>query len=360
MDLRSNASATLITAALLLGAAVTTGCSARDGEVVQRTPQTAPSAYAPDPLSIASDATVPAPAPQTVEIAPAAEEGPLLQIPAFSGSFGHRAGLHKVKDDLHLSASAVLVLDHVTGQVLLHRNEDAVLPIASLTKLMTGLVITDAKLPMEDVLTITNDDVDSERHSRSRLRVGTSLTRREALQVALMSSENRAAHALGRTYPGGMPAFVQAMNAKARALGMKSTAYVEPTGLSTGNQSTARDLARVVDAASKNPLLAEYTTTRQRLLEVSRGRIEQYNNSNRLEKNPKWDIELQKTGYIVEAGWCMVMDTKIAGRNMVMVLLDAGGASSRLADMERMKRALSAHPKAVSVHAPADALHARS
>jgi D-alanyl-D-alanine endopeptidase (penicillin-binding protein 7) len=308
---------------LLLAASLIAGCSGNAGD-----------AASPAPAAPGAAAGV-APSPQvaggpTVEVAPPVEEGPLLQIPGLGGSYGHRAGL-----------------DQDTGQVLLHRNEDAVLPIASLTKLMTALVITDARLPMDQVITVTDDDVDTERHSRSRLRVGTSLSRAEALQVALMSSENRAAHALARTYPAGIRSFVQAMNAKARALGMKHTTYVDPTGLSTANQSTARDLALVVNAASHNPLLAGYTTTRQHLLPLAPGRSLQYNNSNRLVKNPKWDIELQKTGYIVEAGWCMVMDTKIAGRNLVMVLLDAGGAGSRLADAEHIRRVLSTPRKVV-------------
>jgi serine-type D-Ala-D-Ala endopeptidase (penicillin-binding protein 7) len=361
MHLRSSALAGTAAATLLIASMCIVACSGRDGEVAQqRAPHSTPPASAPasawpapsgqagpDVVAQAPASTSPQ-APNSVEVAPPAEEGPLLQLPMLSGSYGHRAGLHKVKDDLRLSASAALVIDQDTGQVLLHRNEDAVLPIASLTKLMTGLVITEAKLPMEETLTIVDDDVDSEKHSRSRLRVGTSLSRREALQLALMSSENRAAHALGRTFPGGLPAFVQAMNRKAKALGMKNTTYAEPTGLSTRNQSTARDLALVVNAASMNPLLTEYTTTRQRLLEVARGRMVQYNNSNRLIKNPKWDIELQKTGYIVEAGWCMVLDTRIAGRNLVLVLLDASGAGSRIADVERIKRVLSARPKVVS------------
>lgn len=332
----------LSAAALLVG-----GCSRTQADgAAATTPQAASTAVqnAEHALPLA---TVP-----MVEVAPPTEEGPLLQLPGLAGSYGHRAGLHKVKDDLHLSASAALVVDQDSGRVLLHRNEDAVLPIASLTKLMTALVLTDARLSMDEAITITDDDIDIERHSRSRLRVGTSLSRTEALQLALMSSENRAAHALARTYPAGMKAFVQAMNAKARALGMKNTTYVEPTGLSTANQSTARDLALMVNAASGKPLLAAYTTARQHLLPLARGRALQYNNSNRLVKNPKWEIELQKTGYIVEAGWCMVMDTRIAGRNLVIVLLDAGGAGSRIADAERIKRVLSNPRKVAGDSAP--------
>jgi D-alanyl-D-alanine endopeptidase (penicillin-binding protein 7) len=276
-----------------------------------------------------------------VEVAPAAEEGPLIPFLARE-SFGHKAGLHKAKADVNLSASAAIVIDQASGKVLLDKNVQSVLPIASLTKLMTALVIADAKLPMDQPITITEDDVDGERHSRSRLRVGTTLTRSEALQLALMSSENRAAHALGRTWPGGLPAFVQAMNRKAAALGMKSTTYVDPTGLATGNQSSAHDLALLAAAAAKHQLLGEYSTTRQHLLPLERGRTLVYNNSNRLVKSPNWDILLQKTGYIVEAGWCMLLDTKIGEHKLFVVLLDAGGAASRLGDAERIRHWASA------------------
>lgn len=263
------------------------------------------------------------------------------EVPAPAGpreSFGHRAGLHKVRSDLNLSASAALVIDQETGQVLLRKNGDSVLPIASLTKLMTAVVVTEARLPMDALITITDDDVDVERHSRSRLRVGTTLTRSEALRLALMSSENRAAHALGRTFPGGLGAFVTAMNRKARDLGMKSTTYVDPTGLRTGNQSTAHDLSVLAAAAARNTLLAGFSTTLQHEQEVAGGRVLKYRNSNRLVKSPNWDILLQKTGYIVEAGWCMVLDTRIGGHKLFVVLLDAGGASSRIGDAERIRR----------------------
>jgi D-alanyl-D-alanine endopeptidase (penicillin-binding protein 7) len=336
--------------ALLIAAAISAGCSPTGSEVKQA--ETEPVAQAPAAPSPAdqnvqaaaapAEARAPAVAESTVEVAPPAEESvaPLFDR---ATSFGHQAGLHRVKDDLRLSASAALVVDQDSGEVLLRRNETAVLPVASLTKLMTALVLTEAKLPMDEVITVTDDDVDGERHSRSRLRVGTALTRSEALHIALMSSENRAAHALGRTFPGGMDAFVKAMNRKAAALGMKNTTYVDPTGLSNRNQSTALDLAALAAAASKNAMLAEYTTDRQHLLQVARGRAIQYNNSNRLVKNPRWDIELQKTGYIVEAGWCMVLDTKIGRRNVLVVLLDAGGAGNRIADAERLKHLVSAH-----------------
>ena len=275
-----------------------------------------------------------------LEATPPAAEAPAA--PDLRASFGHRAGLHKVKDELNLSASAALVIDQDTGEVLLRKNGDAVLPIASLTKLMTALVVTEAKLPMDEIITITDDDVDGERHSRSRLRVGTPLTRSEAMQLALMSSENRAAHALGRTFPGGRAAFVQSMNRKAAALGMKNSRFVDPTGLSTGNQSTARDLSALAAGAAKNPVLADFSVTPQHQFSMASGRVLQYKNSNRLVKNPNWDILLQKTGYIVEAGWCLLLDTRIGDHKLFVVLLDSSGAGSRLGDAERIRHWASA------------------
>jgi D-alanyl-D-alanine endopeptidase (penicillin-binding protein 7) len=237
-----------------------------------------------------------------------------------------------------------LVIDQDTKEVLLSKNDHAVLPIASLTKLMTGLIISQARLPMAEPITITQDDVDTEKNSRSRLAVGTTLSRREMLHLALMSSENRAAHALGRTYPGGLPAFVALMNAKARLLGMTNTRYVEPTGLSSQNQSSARDLAALVNVAYGDPLLREFTTSPG--YEVAVGhRMLQYNNTNRLVKNPEWDIGLQKTGYITEAGRCMVLQTQIAGRKLIMVFLDSAGKLSRIADAERVRSWVEATPK---------------
>lgn len=314
-----------------------------------------PNAAAAAPVPVAPPQVAHAPQGQT---APDAEEAP--ESGGERESVGHRAGLHKVKGELALSASAAMVIDQDTGQVLLHKNGDAVLPIASLTKMMTALVLTEAKLPMDEIIKITDDDVDVERHSRSRLKVGTTLSRSQALQLALMSSENRAAHALGRTYPAGIVAFVQAMNRKAVALGMKNTKYVDPTGLATGNQSTAQDLALLAATAARNPLLAEYSTTRQHEVQLANGRTLQFHNSNRLLKNPKWDILLQKTGYIVEAGWCMLLDTKIGGHNMLVVLLDAGGASPRVLDAERIRHWVGAQfgvadsqPALAATHQPA-------
>ena len=260
-------------------------------------------------------------------------------------SFGQIAGLHIGQDALDLKSSVALVIDQDTREVLFSKNDRAVLPIASLTKLMTGVIISGAKLPMDEMITVTQDDVDTEKHSRSRLSVGTTLTRGEMLHLALMSSENRAAHALGRTYPGGMATFVSLMNAKAKMLGMTGTSYVEPTGLSSLNQSSAQDLATLVNAAHGDPMLRELSTSTGYQVAVG-SRTLQYNNTNRLVKNPEWEIGLQKTGYITEAGQCLVMQTKIAGRKLIMVFLDSAGKLSRLGDAERVRRWVESNPVA--------------
>ncbi|MEO5671068.1 MAG: serine hydrolase [Ramlibacter sp.] len=258
-------------------------------------------------------------------------------------SYGQIAGLHSVQDQLDLKSSVALVIDQETREVLFSKNDSAVLPIASLTKLMTGLVVSEAKLPMDEVITITQDDVDTEKGSRSRLKVGTMLTRGELLHLALMSSENRAAHALGRTYPEGLASFVSVMNAKAKMLGMKDTRYVEPTGLSSRNQSSAQDLATLVSTAYNDAVLRELSTSPGHQVAVG-NRTLQYNNTNRLVKSPAWDIGLQKTGYISEAGQCLVMQAKIAGRKLIMVFLDSAGKLSRIGDAERVRRWVESHP----------------
>jgi serine-type D-Ala-D-Ala endopeptidase (penicillin-binding protein 7) len=261
---------------------------------------------------------------------------PLVVVPP-KLSYGEMAGLHSARDELDLKSGVALVIDQDTNEVLFNKNAATVLPIASLTKLMTGVVLSEARLPMNEQITITQDDVDTEKGSRSRLTVGTTLTRGEMLHLALMSSENRAANALGRTYPGGLPEFVRLMNAKAKLLGMRATRYVEPTGLSSQNQSSAEDLAVLVNTAYKDATLREYSTSPG--YEVAVGaRTLQYNTTNRLIKNPEWDIGLQKTGYISEAGQCLVMQTKIAGRKLIMVFLDSAGKLSRLGDAERVRR----------------------
>jgi serine-type D-Ala-D-Ala endopeptidase (penicillin-binding protein 7) len=267
---------------------------------------------------------------------------PLIVVPP-KLSFGELAGLHNAQDELELKSGVALVIDQDTNEVLFNKNGNTVLPIASLTKLMTGMIVSDARLPMNDQITITQDDVDTEKGSRSRLSVGTTLTRGEMLHLALMSSENRAANALGRTYPGGMPEFVRLMNAKAKLLGMRATRYVEPTGLSSNNQSSAQDLALLVSAAYKDAVLREYSTSPGAEIAVG-ARTLQYNNTNRLIKNPTWEIGLQKTGYISEAGQCLVMQTKIAGRKLIMVFLDSAGKMSRLGDAERVRRWVESNP----------------
>ncbi len=221
-------------------------------------------------------------------------------------SLGRLSGLHNVRDELDLKSSVALVIDQDTKEVLFSKNDSTVLPIASITKLMSGLIVSEANLPMTEVITITPDDVVGERGVRSRLKVGMELTRLELLHLALMSSENRAAHALGRTFPGGLVEFIRIMNAKAQTLGMMHTKYVEPTGLSSDNRSTAQDLALLVAEASKNPVISELSTSHGYQLTAGNKTL-QYVNTNRLTSNDSWDIGIQKTGYIAAAGRCLVM-----------------------------------------------------
>jgi D-alanyl-D-alanine endopeptidase (penicillin-binding protein 7) len=221
--------------------------------------------------------------------------------------------------------------------VLFSKNSEAVLPIASLTKLMTAMVMVEHNLPLDEMITVTNDDVDTEKNSSSRLTVGATLSRGELLHLALMSSENRAAHALGRTFPGGLQAFVAQMNVKARSLGMADTRYVDPTGLNSSNQSSAKDLASLVKAAYQQPLIRDLSTSHEYAVKLGRRQV-QFRNTNSLVRNPSWDIGLQKTGYIVEAGRCLVLQAKMAGRKLIMVFLDSSGKYSRQADAERVRR----------------------
>jgi D-alanyl-D-alanine endopeptidase (penicillin-binding protein 7) len=282
-------------------------------------------------------------------------------------SFGELAGLRGTDDALDLKSSVALVMDQETNEVLFSKNSNAVLPIASITKLMTALVVTEAKLPLEERLSVSQEDVDTEKGSRSRLRVGTELTREEMLHLALMASENRAAHALGRHFPGGLPAFVQAMNRKAATLGMSDTHYVEPTGLSPKNQSSAKDLATLVKAAHEHPLIRELSTSPDFMVEVG-NRPMQFRTTNALVRSPSWEIGLQKTGYISEAGRCLVMQAKLAGRQLIMVFLDSAGKYSRIGDAERVRRWASAnlsplpHPAVpvplLPANSPADILEA--
>lgn len=258
-------------------------------------------------------------------------------LPAPRLSYGQVYGLHETLDPLELKSSVALVLDQDTDEVLFSKNSQAVLPIASITKLMTALVVVEAHQPLDEVLTITEEDVDTEKGSSSRLLPGTQLTRGEMLHLALMSSENRAANALGRHYPGGLQAAVAAMNRKAAEIGMADTRYVEPTGLSSRNQSSARDLATLVKVAHEYPLIRELSTSPEYEVAVGSRHL-QYRNTNGLVFNPAWQIGLQKTGYIAEAGRCLVMQAYMGGRKLIMVFLDSSGRYSRIGDAERVRK----------------------
>ena len=235
-----------------------------------------------------------------------------------------------------LNSEAVYVQELSSNTVLYEKSSSDVRPIASISKLMTALIVIESGLPMDEMLKISDADVDRMRYSRSRLPVGTELSRADMLHLALMSSENRAAHALGRYHPGGMPAFVRAMNDKARALGMRHTHFVEPTGLSADNVSTARDLVKLVQVTAQQPLIKRYSTNEKYDVSLSRGRQLAYSNTNRLVRNDNWDIQVSKTGFINEAGECLVMLTRIDGRDVAIVLLNAGHRS-RIADAIRIR-----------------------
>ncbi len=238
----------------------------------------------------------------------------------------------------NLLSQAALILDARSGEPIYAKNANAVTPIASITKLMTAMVVLDAQQNLDQLLTVDVEDLDYLKASRSRLSIGSELSRREMLQLALMSSENRAASTLGRFYPGGLTAAVAAMNAKAKALGMTNTHYVDTTGLSPGNVSTARDLAVLVQTAQRYPLVREYSTQSDQYVQIpATGQTLHFNNSNALVKSGGWDISLQKTGFIREAGRCVVMLAQIAQRPVVLVLLDSVGKLSRVGDANRVK-----------------------
>jgi D-alanyl-D-alanine endopeptidase (penicillin-binding protein 7) len=238
---------------------------------------------------------------------------------------------------LALYSASALVIDQNSGQTIIEKQADLVVPIASISKLMTAMVVLDAKLDLQEVISIGDEDVDGLKGTRSRLPVGTTMTRETAMLLALMSSENRAAHALGRHYPGGMPAFVQAMNRKAQALGMTNSSFEEPTGLSSNNVSTAHDLARMVAAAARYPEIRHYSTTAEAKLELN-GRIRDFGNTNALVRSENWEIGISKTGYISEAGRCLVMQARVADKPVVIVLLDSNGKMTRVGDANRIKR----------------------
>ncbi|WDR90847.2 D-alanyl-D-alanine endopeptidase [Burkholderia ambifaria] len=255
---------------------------------------------------------------------------------------GQAFGLHDTPDALALRSSVAYVVDQNTGEPLFDKNSHAVVPIASISKLMTAMVVLDAKSPMTDQLEVTDEDRDYEKGTGSRLSVGSVLSREDMLHIALMASENRAAAALSRYYPGGRPAFIAAMNAKAKSLGMNDTHFENSTGLSSSNVSSARDLVKMVNAAYQYPMIRQFSTDRTYDVYTGKRNLV-YNSTNALIRgNGSWDIGLQKTGFINEAGECLVMQATIHGRPMVMVLLDSFGKYSRFADASRLRNWLDA------------------
>lgn len=257
----------------------------------------------------------------------------------------HAAGLRSGPD---VKSSAVLVMDQETGEVLFSQNSDNVVPIASLTKLMTALVTLEAGLDLNERIKITEEDIDTLKGTGSRLRIGSVFTRDDLLKLALMASENRAASALGRSYPGGVSAFVAAMNAKAAELQMTATHFVEPTGLSSANVSSAEDLAKLVRATHNAPLIREYSTMPRHQVKI-KGRPAQFVNTNALVRAGQWDIGLSKTGFIREAGRCLVMQAKFNARSVIIVLLDSFGKYTRVADAKRIRAWLEPDFKTPSV-----------
>ncbi|MDK6727040.1 serine hydrolase [Neisseria mucosa] len=235
-----------------------------------------------------------------------------------------------------LTSQAALIFNNKTGEILYQKNADRVMPIASISKLMSAMVVLDARLDMNERITITSDEIDRLKGTGSRLAVGTTLTRGELLHLSLMSSENRATHALGRTYPGGMSAFVAAMNAKAQSLGMYSSRFYEPTGLNFQNVSTANDLNRMVAAASKYPLISKNSTSNYGSVWTANGR-QNYKNSNALVREGSWNIELQKTGYIREAGRSMVVKANVQNQPITIVLLNSPTSTTRVNDARKIE-----------------------
>ena len=240
-----------------------------------------------------------------------------------------------------LRSASALVQDAETGEIVYGKNADAVTPIASITKLMTAMVILDSGLDLEEQILLNREDAIAMKGARSRLRTGLSISRGDLLLLALMASENRAAAALGRTYPGGLESFVDAMNTKAAAIEMTETRFVEPTGLSPANVSTASDLAKMVRAAHEYPVIREFSTRDRATIKAGWGKRFQslaYGNTNGLVRSKYWDIELSKTGYISEAGRCLVMHVRLAEKDLIVVLLDSWGKHSRIGDANRIKK----------------------
>ncbi len=254
-------------------------------------------------------------------------------------ALAHSTGDLQVQPQLR--SSAFLVFDETSSAVLFSRHAEVPTPIASITKLMTALVVLDSAQSLDETLTVTDADREHGRGALSRLAIGAQLSRADLLHLALMSSENRAAHALGRNYPGGVPAFVQAMNSKAALLGMSSAHFVDPSGLSSQNVASPADLVHLVNAAAGHPVIRQYSTDRGHSVRIGR-RLLEYRNTDLLVKSPAWNIIVQKTGYITEAGRCLVLKTVIKGRAVVMVLLDSFGKYTRTADAQRIRKWLEA------------------
>ena len=311
---------------LILGLLLlTTGAFAAEDEAVTQIEQ--PAVQAPieeqpalPPLDVAQEAAQPDDASQ-----PAAEAQPDLPPPDPAKLRGMRS-------------AAAIVVKQEQERPLYGKNTDVPMPIASITKLMTAMVVLDAQLPLDEQITIEKEDVDTLRGTRSKLKVGLTLSRQELLQLALMASENRAAAALARAYPGGVPAFVAAMNRKAEALGMTDTHFVDATGLERGNVSTAQDLVKMVKASYSYELIREFTTATSHAVALRKSRNLPFHNSNQLVKSKSWDIGLSKTGYIRDSGRCLVMQAKIAEQKVIIILLDSWGKYTRIADANRIKR----------------------
>jgi len=255
------------------------------------------------------------------------------------GMAAHGAGKAPVGPGL--KSQFALVVDADDGEVLYERDAGRVVPIASITKLMTALVVLEGKQPLDEVIKITEADRWKGKGAHSRIPVGAKLTREDLLILALMASENRAARVLGRNYPGGMPAFVRAMNAKAKALGMTRTKFDDPSGLSSNNVSNARDLAKLVSAASRNPQVSKYSTLQTHQVKAGPGVLE-YRNTNLLIGKSDWDIVVQKTGFTNDAGECLVMRAMIDERPVDMVLLNSFGSLTRTADARRVRKWMAA------------------
>ncbi|HEY2337623.1 MAG TPA: D-alanyl-D-alanine endopeptidase [Burkholderiales bacterium] len=258
----------------------------------------------------------------------------LVFVLALTIGFAQAAEPRKVA----LRSNAALVIDAATGEVVIDKNGDAVTPIASITKLMTAIVTLESGLDLDAPVSVTREDVDMKKGSRSRLRTGITLTRRELLLIALMASENRAAAALGRSYPGGTPAFVAAMNEMGAELQMNDTRFLDPTGLNPGNVSSARDLAKLVRAAHGYPLIREFSTRDKATVLLSGKQKMNFHNTNGLVRNARWEIDLSKTGYISEAGRCLVMQVRVASKDLIVVLLDSWGKYSRVGDAQRIRK----------------------